>query len=72
VKVVGRLRTPEGKVVRIGLAEKRDDEPKDGRRATPAPESILAPEPVAGPQDSERDPWWFLRALSQEAFEKHF
>lgn len=71
VKLVARFRTPEGRIVRLGLGADSSGAERS-RRMTPPPEFLIPPVAAAKEQEVERDPWWFLRALAVEAYQKHF
>ena len=72
MKVFGRYRTPEGQVMRVGLDAGSPGQGREPRRMTPPPEYLVQPAPDEGHAETERDPWWFLRAVTQEAYQKHF
>jgi len=74
VKLVARFRTPEGRIVRInpGADSAISGTESRSRRMTPPPEFLLPAAAAAEEQEIARDPWWFLRALAQEAYQKHF
>src|SRR5262249_3798235 len=75
VKLVARFRTPEGRIVRVGLGpEATGMEGERSRRMTPPPEYLVQPaaSTIEAPKDEERDPWWFLRLFAQEAYQRHF
>jgi len=62
LKLVGRFRTQEGRVVRVIAAATGA---ANGERGPVAPRGAVA-------DDADRDPWWFLKALGYEAYQKHF
>jgi hypothetical protein len=72
VKVVARLRTPDGKVVRMGI-EATPSGAALATRATPPPLELFArPAPPAGKDGTaRRGPWWLLRAL-RESYQRYF
>jgi hypothetical protein len=74
LRLVARFRTPEGRIVRIaqGADSVLPGSASPSRRMTPPPEFLLPAGAAAEELEIARDPWWFLRALTQEAYQKHF
>ncbi|MBI3448404.1 MAG: hypothetical protein HY049_05740 [Acidobacteria bacterium] len=76
MKLVGRFRTQEGRVVRVAptATSSAADAERDAtpQQAAPPRDFLVAPRGAAAADDADRDPWWFLRALAQEAYQKHF
>jgi hypothetical protein len=71
---VARFRTPEGRIVRIqqGEGPAQIGAESRSRRMTSPPDFLLPAAAAAEEQEIERDPWWILRALAHEAYQKHF
>jgi hypothetical protein len=74
LRLVARFRTPEGRIVRIQQAEVPAPIGSESRsrRMTPPPDFLLPAAAAAEDPEVERDPWWILRALAHEAYQKHF
>jgi len=39
---------------------------------TPPPEFLLPESAAAEDSELARDPWWILRSMTQESYQKHF
>ena len=72
MKVVARLRTAEGRVMRVGLTPEITDSGSGPRRATPPPDFLFRRKPKKEDRSERGGLWWLLKALEQEAFGKHF
>jgi hypothetical protein len=73
VRLVARFRTAEGKIVRLGIgADMSGAAGERSGRATPPPVDLVPQAAATEDKDDDRDPWWFLRSLAQESYQKHF